>query len=133
LEYTSFWLRWEKYFFPRWNIRADKMREGTLGRHKPPQCRHAQMSMRNTSKCVCEIQEIFKNLCFKFKYKIFLRIFHQSGMRSFSNYLSIIINSAQLWLIKLYIKLYTFFAWKGQYLEKMFVLHFISSLTTPFI
>ena len=29
--------------------------------------RYAEMSMRNTSKCACVIQEVFLNLCFKIK------------------------------------------------------------------
>ena len=36
-----------------------------LGR---PSLRYAEMSMRDTSKCACVIQEFFLNLFFKFKY-----------------------------------------------------------------
>ena len=35
-----------------------------LGR---PSLSHAVMSMRNIAKCACVIQEVFFNLCFKFK------------------------------------------------------------------
>ena len=35
-----------------------------LGR---PSLRHAEMGIRNTSKCACLIQEVFLNLCLKFK------------------------------------------------------------------
>ena len=30
------------------------------GRYEPPLCSHAEMSMRNTSKCACVIQEVFQ-------------------------------------------------------------------------
>ena len=49
-------------------LREMRCREGTPERNEPPLCRHAVIwviSMRNTLKCACEIQEI--NLCYKFK------------------------------------------------------------------
>ena len=49
-------------------------REGTPGRHEPPLWEtslfYAEMSMRNTSKCVCQFvqyRKVFFYLCFKFK------------------------------------------------------------------
>ena len=43
---------------------ADTSLPDLLGR---PNLRYAVMSMRNTSKCACVIQEVFLTLCFKFK------------------------------------------------------------------
>ena len=43
---------------------ADTSLPELLGR---PSLRFAEMSMRNTSKCTSVIQEVFLNLCFKFK------------------------------------------------------------------
>ena len=43
---------------------ADTSLTGLLGR---PSLSYAEMSMRNTSKCASVIQEVFYNLCFKFK------------------------------------------------------------------
>jgi len=47
---------------------ADTSLPELLGR---PRLLFAEMSMRNTSKCACVIQEVFFNLCFKFKYTRF--------------------------------------------------------------
>ena len=57
---------------------ADTSLPALLGR---PSLRYAEMSMRNTSKCACVIQEVFKLV---FKVWIFFQIFRHSGMRSFS-------------------------------------------------
>ena len=38
-------------------------REGTPGRHEPPLCSHAEMSICSTSNCVCVIKEVCINLC----------------------------------------------------------------------
>ena len=40
---------------------------GKPRRQEPPLIRHAEMSMRNASKCACLIQKFFFNLCFMFK------------------------------------------------------------------
>ena len=63
-------------------------REGTPGRHEPPLCRHEpprfarqtepQLSINEndkTSTCAYVVREVFFNLCFKFKQKIFFTNF----------------------------------------------------------
>ena len=52
---------------------ADTSLPELLGR---PSLSYAVMSMRITSKCACIKQEVFLNLCFKFKQKIFYKLFN---------------------------------------------------------